>query len=114
MSFYPAKGGGDSKLEDHYYIGNWADTNGGRGDIVTITVPSSIRNNKPIKYAFASCTDSSDGSTLNSTSKDVMIAQSERSCKITGDGTFTIDTTRNSLSTNYQPRYSAGAYIVFF
>lgn len=46
MSFYPAKGGGDSKLEDYYYIGNWADTNGGRGDVVTITVPSSIRNNR--------------------------------------------------------------------
>lgn len=113
MPFYPCRSGG-GKLEDHYYIGNWADTNSGRGGIVTITVPSSIRNNKPIKYAFASCADASDGNALNSTSKDVMIAQSERSCKITGDGTFTIDMTRNSLSTNYQPRYSAGAYIVFF
>lgn len=114
MSFYPAKGGGGDKLEDHCYIGNFNDTDGNRGTVLTINVPASIRKNKPIQYAFAVSHYESDGSAGNDTSKDMSQNNNERSCTITGEGTFTIQTGRSTLATNYQARFVSGAYIVFF
>ena len=102
------------KLEDHYYIGNFADTDGNRGTVLTITVPASVRKNKPIQYAFAVSHYESDGSSGTVTSKDMSQNQNERSCTITGDGTFTIQTSRVALGTIYNARYVSGTYIVFF
>ena len=105
---------GGGKLEDHYYIGNFADTDGNRGTVLTITVPASVRKNKPIQYAFAVSHYESDGSPGTVTSKDMSQNQNERSCTITGDGTFTIQTSRVALGTIYNPKFVSGTYIVFF
>ena len=105
---------GGGKLEDHYYIGNFKDTDGNRNTVLTITVPESIRKNKPIQYAFAVSHYESDGNAGDVTSKDMSQDQNERSCTITGEGTFTIQTKRVALGTSYSARYVSGTYIVFF
>lgn len=95
------------KLEDHYYIGNFANTDGNRGTVLTISVPASIRKNKPIRYAFAIADFSSDGTDSSYVpSYDLTKGQNGRECIITGDGTFTIQTGTN--------RNVYGTYIVFF
>ena len=107
MSFYPAKGGGGDKLEDHYHIGTFKDENGDRNTVLTINVPESIRKNKPIRYVFAIADYSSDG--VNNSyvpSYDLTKGQNGRECTITGDGTFTIQTGAN--------RIVYGTYIAFF
>lgn len=114
MAFYRCSSSGGGKLEDHYYIGNFADTDGGRSTVLTITVPASVRKNKPIQYAFAVSHYESDGNPGTVTSKDMSQNNNERSCTITGEGTFTIQTGRIALGTNYQARYVSGTYIVFF
>lgn len=107
MSFYPCRGGGGGKLEDHYYIGVFKDTDSNRNNVLTITVPASIRKNKPIRYVFAIADYISDGSNdAYRPSYDLMTGQNGRNCAITGDGTFTIQTG------NY--RFAYGTYIVFF
>lgn len=81
---------GGGKLEDHYYIGNFADTNSDRNTVLTITVPASVRKNKPIQYAFAVAHYESDAKPGTVTSKDMSQNNNERSCTITGEGTFKI------------------------
>lgn len=112
MSFYPCRGGGGGKLEDHYYIGNWADTEHDRNTVVTVTVPANLRNNKPIRYAFATAekwgdTEPTDAVPSNSKA---------RTCTITGNGTFTISTTTvyDNRGNDYSMRLSTGTYIIFF
>lgn len=103
------------KLEDHYYIGNFNDTDHDRATVLTINVPANVRKNKPIQYAFAVAhyaTDSGPGDDV--TSKDMSQDNNERSCTITGEGTFTIKTGRSVPGTEYNVRYVAGTYIVFF
>ena len=102
------------KLEDHYYIGNFADTDRDRGTVLTITVPASVRKNKPIQYAFAVSHYDSDSSPKTVNSKYMSQNNNERSCTITGEGTFTIQTGRSTLGTNYIARFVSGTYIVFF
>ncbi len=114
MSFYPTKGGGEDKLENHYYIGNFKDTDNNRSTVLTINIPASVRKNKPIQFAFAVSHYESDGSAGDVTSKDMSQNQNERSCTITGEGTFTINTARVALNTTYNARYVSGTYIVFF
>lgn len=95
------------KLEDHYYIGNFKDTDGNRNNVLTITVPESVRKNKPIRYVFAIADYSSDGANnAYVPSYDLTKGQNGRECIITGDDTFTIQTGAN--------RFVYGTYIVFF
>lgn len=114
MAFYRCSSSGVGKLENHYYIGNFADTDRDRGTVLTITVPASVRKNKPIQYAFAVAHYDSDSNPETVTSKDMSQNNNERSCTITGEGTFTIQTGRSVLETNHQARYVSGTYIVFF
>ena len=114
MAFYRCSSSGGGKLEDHYYIGNFADTDRNIGTVLTITVPASVRKNKPIQYAFAVSHYESDGNPETVTSKDMSQNQNERSCTITGDGTFTIQTTRVASETTHSARFVSGTYIVFF
>lgn len=107
MSFYPAKGGGGDKLEDHCYIGLFKDNDGNRNTVLTIDVPNSIRKNRPIRYVFAIADYSYDGPDSSYVpSYDLTKGQNGRECTITGDGTFTIQTGSN--------RIVYGTYIVFF
>lgn len=107
MSFYPAKGGGGDKLENHYYVGTFRDDDGNRSTVLTIHVPDNIRKNRPIRYAFAIADYSSDVSNSNYVpSHDLTKGQNGRECTITGDGTFTIQTGAN--------RNVYGTYIAFF
>ena len=107
MSFYPAKGSGGDKLEDHYYIGLFKDNDGNRNTVLTIDVPNSIRKNRPIRYAFAIADASSDGAISSYVpSYNLTNGQSGRDCTITGEGTFTIQTGAN--------RNVYGTYIAFF
>lgn len=107
MSFYPAKGGGGDKIEDHYYSGTFRDDDGNRGTVITIDVPNSIRKNRPIRYAFAIADWSSDGANNSYVpSYDLTKGQNGRECTITGDGTFAIQTGAN--------RNVYGTYIAFF
>lgn len=107
MSFYPCRGRGSDKLEDHYHIGTFIDTDSNRSNVLTITVPASIRKNKPIRYVFAIADYSSDAPNSSYVpSYDLTKGQNGRECTITGDGTFTIQTG--------EKRIVYGTYIVFW
>lgn len=107
MSFYLCRGGGGDKLENHYYIGTFKDNDGNRDTAFVINVPENIRKNKPIRYAFAIADYSSDRPNNSYVpSYNLTMGQNGRECRITGDGTFTIQTGSN--------RNVYGTYIVFF
>lgn len=107
MSFYPAKGGGGDKLENHYYVGTFRDDDGNRNTVLTINVPDNIRKNRPIRYAFAIADYSNDGANNSYVpSYNLTKGQNGRECTITGEGTFTIQTGAN--------RNVYGTYIAFF
>lgn len=114
MPFFKCSSNGGGKLEEHYYIGNFKDTDGNRSTVLTINVPANIRKNKPIQYAFAVSHYESDSVAGDVTSKDMSQDNNERSCTITGEGTFTIQTARIALGTTYNARFVSGTYIVFF
>ena len=107
MPFYRCSSSGGGKLEDHYHIGIFKDTDSNRNNVLTITVPESIRKNKPIRYVFAIADYSNDAPNSSYVpSYDLTKGQNGRECTITGDGTFTIQTGSN--------RIVYGTYIVFF